>query len=122
MDQALACIDFSEHAAGLVAPTLEAAVPMGSESLFERERLFDCSHFRLCRLRGQFPFKVGATGQPHALVCLEGAGHVDHGGASYAIGKGDVLLLPAAVGACVFRPHCAVCLLEIAVPEPKVGA
>jgi mannose-6-phosphate isomerase len=42
---------------------------------------------------------------------------VEHGGATYAIGKGDVYLLPAAVGACTFQPRGRVNVLEIEVPE-----
>ena len=109
VDQALACIDFAEGAGGLVTPVVEATTPV------ERERLFDCEHFRLWRVRGQSPFTVGAADVPRVLVCIEGAGQLEHGGATYAVGKGDVLLLPAVVGACAFRPHGAVNLLEIAI-------
>ena len=80
-------------------------------------RLFDCDHFRLWRLRGQSPFTVGAAGTPRVLVCLEGTGRVERGGETYAADKGDVLLLPAVVGACVFRPSGPVTLLEVALPE-----
>ena len=111
VDQALACIDFTECAGGLVAPVVEATTPV------ERERLFQCEYFWLWRLRGQSPFNVGAAGMPRVLVCIEGAGQVEHGGATYAVGKGDVVLLPAVVGACPFRPRGAVTLLEIAIPE-----
>ena len=51
------------------------------------------------------------------LVGIEGAGQVDHGSETHTVGKGDVLLLPAIVGACVFQPHCAMNVLEIATPE-----
>jgi mannose-6-phosphate isomerase len=51
------------------------------------------------------------------LVSIEGAGQVEHGGAAYAIGKGDVFLLPAVLGACTFRPSSAVSVLELAIPE-----
>jgi len=44
------------------------------------------------------------------LVCLTGDGQLEHDDANYAVGKGDVLLLPAVVGACVFRPRSAVSL------------
>jgi mannose-6-phosphate isomerase len=112
IDQALACIDFAEDgAAGLVTPVVEATTPA------ERERLFHCEHFWLWRLRGQSPFTVGAAGAPRILVCVQGAGQVEHLEANYAVGKGDVLLLPAVVGKCIFHPHGAVTLLEIAVPD-----
>ena len=109
--QALACIDFGECAGGLVAPVVEATVPV------ERERLFHCEHFRLSRLHGNSPFPVGAPGVPTVLVCIEGTGQVEHGGATYAAGKGDVFLLPAVLGACIFQPRGAVKVLEIGIPE-----
>ena len=111
VDQALASIDFAEGAIGLVAAVLESTQPVKRESLFRSE------YFWLWRLRGQSPFTVGAAGVMRLLVCIEGAGQVEHGGATYAVGRGDVLFLPAVVGACPFRPHSAVTLLEIAVPE-----
>ncbi len=111
VDRALACIDFGECAGGLVAPAVEATEPV------KRERLFDCDHFRLSRLRGDSPFAVGAPGVPRVLVCIAGSGLIEHGGATYAIGKGDVFLLPAVVGACTFQPRGRVNVLEIEVPE-----
>ena len=42
---------------------------------------------------------------------------MEHGGATYALRKGDVLLLPAVIGSCVFRPRGAVRLLEVAIPN-----
>jgi mannose-6-phosphate isomerase len=114
VDQAIACIDFAEGPVGRVAPVVEATTPV------EREKLFDCEHFLLWRLRGQSPFTVGAAGLPRVLVCVEGAGQVEHGGDTYAVGKGDVFLLPAMIGACTFRPGSAVNLLEIALPDRNI--
>jgi len=111
VDKALACIDFAEGPVGRVTPMVETTTPV------ERERLFNCEHFVLWRLRGQSPFTVGAVGVPRILVCIEGAGQVEHRGATYAAGKGDVFALPAAIGTCVFRPHGAVNVLEIALPD-----
>jgi mannose-6-phosphate isomerase len=112
IDQALGCINFAERgAAGLVTSVVEATTPV------ERERLFHCEHFWLWRLRGQSSFAVGAANVPRVLVCIEGAGQLEHGGATYAVAKGDVLLLPAVVGVCAFQPSSAVNLLEIGIPE-----
>jgi mannose-6-phosphate isomerase len=111
VDPALACIDFAQGAVGPVVPVLEEVQPV------LRERLFLCEHFGLSRLRGDLPFTVGATGTPRVLVCIAGDGQLEHDGTHYAVGKGDVLLLPAVVGACVFRPRSAVNLLDIAMPE-----
>jgi mannose-6-phosphate isomerase len=110
VDQALACIDFAEGPVGRVTPVVETTAPV------ERERLFRCEYFWLWRVRGQSPFTVGAAGVPRVLVCIEGTGRVEHCGATYAVGKGDVLLLPAVIGACTFRPLSKVNLLEIALP------
>jgi len=111
VDKAMACIDFSEGPVDLVKPVVEARTPV------ERQRLFHCEHFWLWRLRGQSPFTVGVADLPRVLVCLEGEGQVEHGGAPYAVGKGDVFVLPAAIGTCGFRPRGAVNLLEIAIPD-----
>lgn len=110
VEQALSCIDFAEPPVGPVTPQVDAAVPA-------RERLFHCEHFSLWRVRTRDPFAVGAAGVPRVLVCIEGEGQVEHDGATYAVGKGDVVVLPAVVGACAFRPRSAVNLLEIALPE-----
>jgi mannose-6-phosphate isomerase len=111
VEQALACVDFANNGAGLVTPVMEATMPV------ERQRLFDCKQFRLWRLRGHSPFTVGVAGVARVLVCLEGAGQLEHGGATYAVRKGDVMLLPAVVGACAFRPSGPVNVLELALPE-----
>jgi mannose-6-phosphate isomerase len=111
VDQALASIDFARCDGGLVAPVVEGTTPV------ECERLFHCEHFWLRRMRGQSPFTVGASGGPQVLVCLEGAGQVKHDGAAYPVEKGDVVLLPAVLGACTFEPQGAVNVLKIEIPE-----
>jgi mannose-6-phosphate isomerase len=111
VDQAIACIDFAQGVVGPVVPVVEEVKPV------LRERLFLCEHFGLLRLRGDSPFIVGVAGTPRVLVCIAGDGQLEHDGDTYAVGKGDVLLLPAVVGACGFRPRNAVSLLELALPE-----
>ena len=111
VDQAMACIDFAQGAIGPVVPMVDEVKPV------LRERLFDCDHFELWRFGAESPFGVGAERTPRVLVCLAGDGQVEHDGANYAIGKGDVLLLPAVVGACLCRPRGAISLLEISLPE-----
>ena len=68
VDQALASIDFADSKGGLVTPIVVTTTPV------ERERLFDCEHFLLWRLRGESPFNVGAVEMPRVLVCIEGSG------------------------------------------------
>jgi mannose-6-phosphate isomerase len=111
VDQALACINFGQCAGGRVAPVVEETSPVC------RERLFHCDYFWLSRVRGESPFLVGAAGAPRVLVCIAGKGQLKHAGATYEIGKGDVLLLPAVLGACTFQPQGPVNMLEIEIPE-----
>ena len=111
VDQAFACINFGASDSGLVAPRVESTSPV------ERERLFDCDAFQLWRLLGQDPFTVGAIAEPRVLVGIAGSGQIMHNGAPYAVGKGDVWLLPAEVGECGFQPSGEVTLLEIAIPR-----
>jgi mannose-6-phosphate isomerase len=110
VDQALACIEFGARDSGLVAPRVETTTPV------ERERLFDCHAFLLWRLLGQDSFTVGAMAEPRVLIGIEGSGQIIHKGTPYAVGKGDVWLLPAEVGECAFEPSGEVTLLEIAIP------
>ena len=111
VEQAMACIDFGQIAIGPVVPVVEEA------STARRERLFHCEHFSVWRHTGGSPFAVGATGLPRVLVCVVGEGDLEHRGADYPIRRGDVVLLPADVGACRFRPANAVTMLEVALPE-----
>ena len=50
------------------------------------------------------------------LVCIAGAGAVENGDAAYEIRRGDVMLLPAVTGACLFRPSAPAEVLEVALP------
>ncbi len=111
VEQALACIDFAGSTACLVAPLMEATMPV------RRERLFQSAQFRLWRLRGQSLFSVGAAGVPRVLVCVDGAGQLEHGGTTCVVEKGDVVLVPAVAGVCAFRPRGEVNVLEIALPK-----
>jgi mannose-6-phosphate isomerase len=111
VEQALACIDFAQHAIGPVVPVVEELDPV------LRERLFDCEHFKLWRVRSQAPFTVGAVAMPRVLVCIDGEAQVRHKGTDYACGQGDVMLLPAEVGACLCQPRGSISLLEISLPQ-----
>jgi mannose-6-phosphate isomerase len=111
VDQAFACINFDGNAGGLVTPCVETTTPV------KRERLFDCEAFRLWRLLCKVPFTVGATAEPRVLVCVDGAGTIDHDNIPYSLSKGDVWLFPAEAGVCTLRPSGEVKLLEIAIPR-----
>jgi len=113
IEEALACIDPAQGAIRPVVPVVEA-MHRGT-----RERLLDCPHFRLWRHEGAAPFLVGIADTPRVLVCIDGAGDIDHDGVDYPMKRGAVVLLPAAVGTCRFRPEGCVTLLEIGVPDER---
>jgi mannose-6-phosphate isomerase len=110
VEQAMACLDFKQVAIGPAVPVVEEAAPV------RRERLFQCEHFTVWRHTGQIPFKVGAAGLPRVLVCVAGEGNLEYSGANYCVGRGEVVLLPAEVGVCSYRPHNEVNMLEVALP------
>lgn len=111
VNQAMECIDWGQVAIEPVAPVVQATSPALRESLVR------CEHFDMTRISGQAPFIVGVTGRPSVLVCLAGQGHMQYAGTRYTFDKGDVLLLPAVVGARYCRPRGVVRLLEISLPH-----
>lgn len=111
VDQAMACIDLEQGAIRPVTPLVQETKPV------LRERLVHCDHFGMTRISGQLPFIVGATGMPSVLVCLAGEGHLQYAGTRYSFEKGEVLLLPAVVGARSCQPRGVVSLLELSLPH-----
>ena len=93
VEQAIACLDIEQGAIGPVALVVEQEAPE------RRERLFHCEHFSVWRHTGKSPFTVGAAGTPRVLVSIAGEGTLEHDRTSYPIDRGDVVLLPAEVGA-----------------------
>ena len=108
--QAMACMIFPQGPVTRVLPVVETAQPV------LRERLFLCEHFGVWRLRGGPHFAVGKRATARLLVCIEGGGTLLHEGAQFAFRKGEVLLLPAALGACHCHTPSTVTLLEISLP------
>ena len=111
VDEAIACIDFEQGPIGPVMPVVLEDAPS------HRERLFHCDHFSVWRQTGETPFLVGRVGTPRVLVSIGGNGELEHNGTHYPVGRGDVVLLPAEVGACHYRPQGPVNMLEVALPD-----
>lgn len=109
--QALACVTFPQGAIAPVLPVVEAVSPV------LRERLFLCEHFGVWRLHGASSFPVARHTTARVLVCIEGGGTLVHDGAEFPFRTGEVLLLPAAIGACHCQAPNPVTLLEISLPE-----
>ncbi len=108
IEQALACVDLGHGPVRPLPPPAPGSTPRVGE------RLLDCPHFRAWRHRHATPFDVGAAGEPRIIVCVEGAGGLEHDGLSWPIARGGLVLLPAAVGVSRFSPAGEVTLIEIA--------
>jgi len=111
VEQALACIDFSQGAIAPATPLTQQTHPV------LRELLMDGEHFGVTRITGQLPFDVGAADAPRVLVGLSGSARLQHGGVDYPLAKGGVLLLGAELGVCSCRPNGIASVLEIALPQ-----
>lgn len=111
VEQALACIDFSEGPLSPSMPAVEDIKPV------LRERLVHCDYFILERLQAESSFTVGKADMPKVLVCIAGEGQLEYKDDRYKINKGDVILLPAMLGECICHPDAAITLLETSIPE-----
>ena len=110
VEQALACVDFAQGAVGAVVPVTDLLGPA------MREQLLSCSHFQVWRVESATTFPVGAPNEPRILVCIDGGGKIEQAGSEFGMKRGTVMLLPAALGPCRFRPQDSVTLLDIAIP------
>lgn len=109
--QAMACIGFGQGAVGPETPVTQQTRPV------LREVLVASDHFDVTRISGQVAFDVGAADAPRVIVGLSGHLQLQHGDVDYPLARGDVLLLPAELGACSCRPDAVASVLEIALPH-----
>jgi len=116
VEEALQSVNFDQ---GVIRPVRPKPVkPTAEEAQPERrEQVFDNAHFRLDRITGDQPFAVGAENEPRILVCAAGKGAVEHGGGRHGLKRGGVMLLPASIGVCRFRPDGEATVLDIAIPD-----
>jgi mannose-6-phosphate isomerase len=106
VDDGLACSDFGRGPCHPVSPKLI------SNGKWKHESLVGCGHFTLTRIVSDIPVSVGTAGACRAIVCISGGGTV--GGEPVV--PGDVVLLPASVGAAEFAPTGPSTLLECGLP------
>lgn len=113
VDEALACVDFNQVDIGPVQPIEDHKFPAIKEQLFNNE------HFMLWRIKSDTMFMVGEKKVPRVLVCIDGKGDLAFNGIRYPLHKGEVMLLPAMAGACIYQPGGHVTLLEIGIPDSR---
>ena len=110
-EQALASVTFPQPALRPLRPVVESAEPV------LRERLLDCSHFGLVRIRAAASFMVGAQSDPCVLVCIGGQGQVMHEDSAHPLRRGDTMLVPADIGPCRCIPQPSITLLQVTMPQ-----
>ncbi len=98
VEDGLTCSDFAKGPCHPVTP----------KRVGDRDNLVDCEYFTLDHTHSDTPLTVGAAGQCRVVVCIQGSGTV--GGEPMA--QGDVILLPASLGAVEVVPNGSIRLLE----------
>lgn len=113
VEQALACVDFETGPILPQVPTLDSEAPALIESLLES------AYFEVKRVTVDTPHAFGKFGEPKILVCGSGAGSFRMGANAIAVGRGEVILLPAAIGPQQFTPESETMFFEIAIPGQR---
>lgn len=111
VQNALACIDYNQVA-------LAPIHPLQDKEDNDRDLYFDDEHFKVWRMESSNPIDIGTAHAPTVLVCIGGEGMLSYAGTEYQLSKGEVMLLPAAIGGLQLLPQPHISLLYIAIP-PK---
>jgi len=110
VDEAIACIDFSITDVGPVVPVKE------DDGSVLKEKIFDSDKFRVTRLTCGSVFSVGEEGAPVILIGVTGNGEIHSETDIYTLAKGEVMLLPATLGPCLFICKNEMVILEVGLP------
>jgi mannose-6-phosphate isomerase len=107
VEEALACIDWSS---GPVSP-VRARGYLDPARRATRRVLVKCPYFTLEYLHQREPFRCGGSGAVQVMLVLRGRARLETSEGTWSIGRGDTLLLPAALDALICQPEGAVDLL-----------
>jgi mannose-6-phosphate isomerase len=108
VEDSLRCIDYQQGPVFSVLPIHESQI---------RERLFVNKYFRVWRIHSNRSFRAGLTGECRILILLSGKLELQYRHEPFPLSSGQVLLLPAEVGACNCIPAGDVELLEVGLGE-----
>jgi mannose-6-phosphate isomerase len=112
VEESLACIDWS---AGPVEPVRARGYPRPGEPADPSpvsQRLASCRYFELDYVRRAVPFALWGAGRLRALIVAHGRGRL----AGMTLAAGDVLVLPASMGAETCEPDGALGLVLATLP------
>jgi len=113
--EALACIDFNQTNIGPVEPLKD------KDFNGLKEKLLDCSYFKVCHITCKSICLVGEENAPTVLVGINGCGEIQTKTDTYSLDKGEVMLLPASIGPCRFISKNEVTFLEVMLPDEPVN-
>ncbi|MDH3582831.1 MAG: class I mannose-6-phosphate isomerase [Phycisphaerae bacterium] len=121
IEEAMECIEWSTSE--VAAEDSQAAI---SGALTQAEKLVRCEHFQIDRL--QFTAgrdrPVAHDGGPRVWMVLDGQGRLKSAGGTFdpvAFGRGETILLPAAVTDAQVVPGSKTTILDISLPRPQAG-
>lgn len=98
VEESFACTDYASDVRGPTTAVVKASGPV------RREQLASCEYFDVHRITAAQPFAIGAANTCRIVVALEGTATLTHQQTTYALRRGDVVLLPAEVGSCTCAP------------------
>lgn len=113
VDQALAAIDYDY---GPVSVQQPARVTPGGPGSPQIDRLVACKEFVLDRWLANEAGTIGGDDRFHIVMVLEGTMMLAADPAGLPLRRGDVALLPAALGRCRFHPQGPLTLLDVYLP------
>ncbi len=106
-------LESTNFEAGPVEPLKASPEPIEGGT---REQLSHCPYFSLARLRLTGATHVGDGERFTILLGLKGSADVVYRGERTALGYGETVLLPAAIGACELVPHGEAEIITCVVP------
>jgi len=117
IEESLQCIDFNRGPLTAVTPRPIVEFREDFGSSYQTVELIACPYFTLHRHHGVAAFAPLSRNCFHALITLEGNGHLVSGSDSFSLSKGESLLIPAACGSCQIVPDGEMTVLDAFLPE-----
>ncbi len=114
--ESLKCIDFTRGPISPVTPRPIVEFREDFDATYETVELINCPYFVLHRHRGSAPFAPVTRDRFHALMVLDGAGYLACGEDSFALEKGQSILVPAVSDPAQIVPDGEITVLDAFLP------
>lgn len=114
--ESLKCIDFTRGPISPITPRPIVEFREDFDATYETVELVHCPYFVLHRHRGSAPFAPVTRDRFHALMVLDGAGHLACGEESVLLSKGQSILVPAVSDSVQVVPDGEITVLDAFLP------